>query len=279
MDELPTHEQRRLNKYFVWHTSRGTSGKKDGKRGVCHTLLYLFPFSIVRFFLPVAVVLSTFAGCGGTQTEEDGSENILDTMFSIKTTDVSMLVSDSGVVQYKLDAAEWLIYDKPEKKQWLFNKGFYLENFDTLKNVKAMVSSDTAIQYVEKELWELIGHVVIKDLQGNQVYSPHLFWDKKNRNIYSNDSIYIMTPDRILRGNSFWGKDDLSEYTLYESSGIIDINEDGYAQEPVVKSSDSLNTNTGARDSLQKPDSIALLSNRPGRIRSKSKISPEDTIN
>lgn len=279
MDELPTHEQRRLNKYFVWHTSRGTSGKKDGKRGVCHTLLYLFPFSIVRFFLPVAVVLSTFAGCGGTQTEEDGSENILDTMFSIKTTDVSMLVSDSGVVQYKLDAAEWLIYDKPEKKQWLFNKGFYLENFDTLKNVKAMVSSDTAIQYVEKELWELIGHVVIKDLQGNQVYSPHLFWDKKNRNIYSNDSIYIMTPDRILRGNSFWGKDDLSEYTLYESSGIIDINEDGYAQEPVVKSSDSLNTNTGARDSLQKRDSIALFYNRTGRIRPKSKISPEDTIN
>lgn len=225
MDDSPANKQRRsLNKLTLWHTFSLTQQWVGWS--VCHTLYVAVRRCRLAYLCLLLLVSLSVMGCGGNKTEMVKVPIPLDSLYAIKTEDVNMVVSDSGVLQYRLKAKEWLIYNNNNKKQWVFNRGFYLENFDTLLNVKAMVTADTAIQYLDKDLWELIGHVRIKDLQGRHVFSPHLFWDKANRKIYSHDSIYIETPTRVIRGSSFYGKDDLSEYTSYDNSGSFEVPEE-----------------------------------------------------
>ncbi len=146
-------------------------------------------------------------------------------MYSILTTDVNTMVSTGGVIQYRLIADEWRIYDLPKKKEWNFYKGIYIEQFDPKMNILSKITADSATYYVSDETWLLVGHVRFSDVEGKRVFSPRLYWNRLERTIYSQDSIYIVTPDRIMRGNSFKGKDDLSEYTLYDNSGEMEYEE------------------------------------------------------
>ncbi|SJZ73757.1 LPS export ABC transporter periplasmic protein LptC [Porphyromonas crevioricanis] len=178
---------------------------------------------LVTWAVLVASVL--LPGCGGSKLEMSKQDLLLDTVYMMCTYDVHTLVSDSGLTQYKLDAKEWRIYDKGERPHWYFPQGIYFERFDSLKRPIAKVSSDTAYNYTSEELWELVGHVHIRNMSGVDFYAPRMFWDSRNARVYSPDSVYIKAPDRVLRGQSFEANQDLSSYSFVNSSAEVDYQE------------------------------------------------------
>ncbi len=189
-------------------------------------MLFYMRRAVSLFVIAVLLVsLPLLNGCGRGKTQVVHSGKKVDSMYSILTTDVNTMVSTGGVIQYRLIADEWRIYDLPKKKEWNFYKGIYIEQFDPKMNILSKITADSATYYVNDETWLLVGHVRFSDVEGKRVFSPRLYWNRLERTIYSQDSIYIVTPDRIMRGNSFKGKDDLSEYTLYENSGEMEYQE------------------------------------------------------
>ncbi|MBQ8607463.1 MAG: LPS export ABC transporter periplasmic protein LptC, partial [Bacteroidaceae bacterium] len=82
-----------------------------------------------------------------------------DSIPLMRTVGVETLISDSGVIRYKVIADEWTIFDRLDPPFWAFEKGVYLEQFDENLSKEATIEADTAYYYETKKLWELRGNV------------------------------------------------------------------------------------------------------------------------
>ena len=183
---------------------------------------YQQKWNIAAAFL-AAVMFVLFPACSGRgkNLAEAVSEN--DTLPSMKTLGVSTLISDSGITRYKVEAEEWLIYDKKNPPYWAFEKGVYLEKFDTLFRIEASIKADTAYYHEKKKLWELKGNVQIMSLRGDKFQTELLFWDEKKEKVYSDKYIQIEQDDKMIRGYGFESNQDLTEYEIKNTTGIFTI--------------------------------------------------------
>lgn len=162
--------------------------------------------------------------------------------YTMVTRDVSSLISDSGVTKYKLEAPIWYTYSEPEAK-WYFPKGLYVEQFDTLFNIKASIKADTAFYYQAKKLWELIGNVEVLSREGQRYYGHSLYWDEEMSEVYSHEHTTIIpsTGQLIESKYGFKSNQNMTRYELYSSSGHVDV------EDKPLTPADSI---TMAKDSL-----------------------------
>ena len=183
---------------------------------------YLRTLNITAAFL-AAVMFVLFPACSGKDKKltEAISEN--DTLPSMKSLGVTTLISDSGITRYKIVAEEWLIYDKKSPPYWAFEKGVYLEKFDTLFRIDASIKADTAYYHEKKKLWELKGHVQILSQRGDKFQTDLLFWDEKKEKVYSDKFIQIEQEDKIIKGYGFESNQDLTEYEIKNTTGVFTV--------------------------------------------------------
>ncbi len=201
-------------------------------------------------FLGVSL-LSALGSCGTEAPPMGQALTERDSLPVMTVRGVSKLISDSGVVRYKIVAEEWLIYDKTTPPRQDFLKGIFLMRLDEQFNVDLFISADTAYCYDQK-LWELRGRVRINNKkEGTKFSTEELFWDMQRREMYSHKYIRIVTPDRELEGNSFTSNEQLTRYTINWASGKMPMKtnpmkEDGTAQDATA--TDSLTTDSIGRE-------------------------------
>ena len=85
-----------------------------------------------------------------------------DSLPVMTTWGVSKLISDSGVVRYKLIAERWDIYDLTNPPRQEFPHGIFLEQYDDKFNVSLHLTADTAYCY-NQTLWKLRGRVFARN--------------------------------------------------------------------------------------------------------------------
>lgn len=56
-------------------------------------------------------------------------------MATMTTKNVATFISDSGVVQYKVVAPIWKVYQEADTPYWDFPQGLYLQKFEDRKSV------------------------------------------------------------------------------------------------------------------------------------------------
>ena len=183
---------------------------------------YLKSLNITAAFL-AAVMFVLFPACSGKNKNlaEAISEN--DTLPSMKTLGVTTLISDSGITRYKVVAEEWLIYDKKNPPYWAFEKGVYLEKFDSLLRIDASIKADTAYYHEKKKVWELKGNVQILSQRGDKFQTDLLFWDEKKEKVYSDKFIQIEQEDKIIKGYGFESNQQLTEYEIKNTTGVFTV--------------------------------------------------------
>lgn len=137
------------------------------------------------------------------------------------TRNVETLISDSGVVRYRITTPVWYIYDEADEPYWRFPDGVNLEKFDLLFRKEATVSSDSATYFKNKQIWRLDGHVDIANVMGEKFLTQQLYWDQKQRKLYSDSFIHIDTQDKVLEGYGFDSNEQLTRYTIRRVSGIF----------------------------------------------------------
>lgn len=139
------------------------------------------------------------------------------------STGVSTLISDSGVIRYKIIAEEWDVYDKLDTSKWTFEKGVYLEKFDNQMNIEAKVKADTAYYYDKLKLWDLRGHVNILNIKGEKFNTSQLFWDQDKERVYSDRFIRIQQVDKIMTGYGFTSNQQFTDYVIQNTAGIFPV--------------------------------------------------------
>ena len=148
-----------------------------------------------------------------------------DSLPTLKSIGVSTLISDSGVIRYKIISEDWYIYDKKDPQYWSFEKGLFIERFNPAYQVDAFISCDTAYFYNQQELWELRGRVLVKNLKNETFKTSLLFWDQQARRIYSSAYMEIDGETRKLSGYNFSSNEQMSDYIIHSSKGQFPLAE------------------------------------------------------
>ena len=170
------------------------------------------------------VVLIFLASCQEKQFNAPAIE-CRDSLAVMSTYDVSTLISDSGRISYRIDAKEWLVFDKRQPPYWAFEKGVYLEKYDLDMNVEAIIKCDTAYYYSSQQLWKLIGNVDIRNQKNERFYTDLMYWDQENEKIYSDAYIKIEQEDQVTEGVGFSSNQSMTLWEIKNTKGIYTIKE------------------------------------------------------
>ncbi len=196
------------------------------------------------FFAAVMFIL--FPACSGNNKNLSDAIAENDTLPSMTSLGVTTLVSDSGITRYKIVTEEWLIFDKKNPPYWAFEKGVYLEKFDTLFRIDASIKADTAYYYEKKKLWELKGNVQILSQRGDKFETQQLFWDEKKEKVYSDKFIRIEQEDKSITGYGFESNQELTEYEIKNTTGMFTIEDNAVVTS--TQQTNSLHNNSIKRD-------------------------------
>ena len=63
---------------------------------------------------------------------------------------VNTLISDSGVIKYRIVTERWEVNEIRNPKRWIFEKSLFLEQFDEKFHVQAFIQCDTAYYFTEQ---------------------------------------------------------------------------------------------------------------------------------
>ena len=116
---------------------------------------------------------------------------------------VNTLISDSGVIKYKIVTERWDVNMIKQPSRWTFEKGVFFEQFD----------------YDQQKLWHLRGRVRIRNVNGLVYQSEELYWDGLKHELYSNVFSKVTTPERTLQGTYFRSDEHMSHYIVSNSKG------------------------------------------------------------
>ena len=216
-------------------------------RFLCKTNKY----GITTTFAVVVMLLLFRASCGKENKEVVEVTFDPENTYTLRTTDVSSLISDSGITRYRMNAKEWLVFGKAKEPYSYFPQGVYVEKFDSLFNVEASVKADTAYYWDKKGLYKLIGHVGILSQEGKKLDTSILYFDQKEDQIYTDEYFELEEGDKIITGIGFKSNQNMTKYKIFNSQGTFPVSD-------TARDTSRVNTATG--DSvvvnIAKPDSI-----------------------
>lgn len=147
-------------------------------------------------------------------------------MATMTTRNVSTMISDSGVTQYRIVAPLWEVYDEGDNPHWRFPEGLYLRKYDRKFRVIATIAADSATYFKNKNLWRLDGHVEVTKVPREVFLSQQVFWDQNKGIVYGDSFIHIENATHMMEGYGFRAKQDFTEYSINRPMGIFPAERD-----------------------------------------------------
>ena len=169
---------------------------------------------MVGFFL--------LASCEGQKEHTAPAVHDRDSASMMISYGVNTLISDSGVIKYRIVTERWEVNTVRNPSRWIFEKGLFFEQFDEKFHVQSYIQCDTAYYYDQKKLWELRSRVSILTKDGLRFTSQQLFWDQASHELYSNVPSRLVTPDRTLEGTYFRSDERMTRYFASNSRGSFE---------------------------------------------------------
>ena len=184
--------------------------------------------------LPLGILILCFLiSCGSDKKEYVNAPLDNETMPSMRDDSVTMLISDSGLIKYKLITKDWEFFENAKDPHWYFPEGIYVEQFDTSFQKQTSLKADTAWNFTLRKLWRLKGNVFIENIQGETFSTDELFWDEKEQKFYSDKYIEIKRPEKLmLKGIGFESNLNMTQYRIFRPHDTDIYFEDKQNTEP-----------------------------------------------
>lgn len=178
-------------------------------------ILYCVRVRTVLILMPFLFMLS----CAEEKEHIAPAIHDRDSVSVMTSYGVNTLISDSGVIKYRIVTERWDVNQIKNPSRWTFIKGIFMEQFDEKFHVQGYIQADTAWYYDQKKLWELRGRVRIRNVNGLIFNGEELFWDGITHEIYSNKFSRLITPDRTMEGTYFRSDERMTHYIVANSKG------------------------------------------------------------
>ncbi len=191
---------------------------------------------LASFFLGLALLVCSCEDDGGHTTAATGNP---DSAAFMRSRGISSLISDSGVLRYKLVAEDWDIYTNTQPSTWKFMKGLLMQRFDEAFQIDLYVLADTAYLHRQRT-WELRGRVLVRNVEGTIFKTEELFWDMQEHEMWNTVYMHIITPERELEGTDFRSNEQMTDYFVSNSVGNFPISDTEGAEQEEATPADTL---------------------------------------
>ncbi|MEM1257642.1 MAG: LPS export ABC transporter periplasmic protein LptC [Bacteroidota bacterium] len=192
----------------------------------------------LKRFATTLVVAILFIGCGD-RYERVGQEALkknypqgVATNFTLTLTETTkeMTTLDSSASRVKAILKSPLNedYDNQKFKYKEFPKGLQVDFFDE-ENQKTVIKADYAITYSQTNLVDLRGNVVIESHDGKKLETPQLYWDRKNKWIFTDEEFTFTNPEdgTIMEGQGMDFNRERTFFSAQKTFGIMTIKDEG----------------------------------------------------
>ncbi len=149
-----------------------------------------------------------------------------DTINGVLAYDVVFTRSDSGFVQAKLIAP---VMHKVENDSALleFPQGFLAYIFEKDSVPTSKIRANYGIRYEKEELIIAKDSVVVENLESKEsLLTETLFWNQKNKKIYTNNFVTITSPDKIVFGDSLTANEDFTQRVIHGMKATLEIEDE-----------------------------------------------------
>ena len=222
--------------------------------------ILLFSFLILHFLL--------LFSCSKDEVHYAPVVENRDSLPILKSIGVSTLISDSGIIRYKIISEDWFIYDKKDPTYWSFEKGMFLEKYNEDYHVEAYISADTAYYYDFKRLWELRGRVGMKNEKGETFKTSLLFWDQIEHRIYSPAFMEIKGIEQQLSGYDFSSNESMTDYIIHSSKGAFPLGKEKETPKPDAQKMQEMKDTTQQQSANQQAPNKVHPSSRNMKLNS-----------
>lgn len=220
-----------------------------------------------RLSIPLTLlVFLLLASCEQPREHTAPAINERDSVSMMTTYGVNTLISDSGVIKYRIVTERWDVNTIKQPTRWTFERGLFLEQFDDKFNIEGYIYADTAWYYDQIKLWELRGRVRIRNASGLVFNSEELFWDGLKHEFYSYKYSRVVTPERELEGTYFRSDEHMRHYEVTNSVGSFQSEDLEPEEEEPAKEPDK-NKQTADTAKQEKPV-------RPAAVKHKATTKP-----
>lgn len=173
----------------------------------------------------LCIVLMSVWSCRKEKKEVFDQSIDPETHPTMTTTDVNTVISDSGILRYRILAPTWLMFDEAKDPKWRFPLGMHMERYDNFKKINATIDCDSATYLTQKDIWELNGAVDIHSADGQRFLTEQLFWNRTTRRVYTDSFIHIRRPDRIVEGYGLRSNDQFTDYEILRPTGSFPVSQ------------------------------------------------------
>lgn len=136
-------------------------------------------------------------------------------------TNATILRSESGLVQMRLEAAKIDKYDVPQPKT-LYPNGVKITFFNEEKDSTATLMARYAVSWDQSDVMMARDSVVIIDYQtGDTIYLQDIVWNSQQKRIYSNNPLRAKNGERVTFGDSFHSDDAFQNLQIVNQRGTV----------------------------------------------------------
>jgi len=135
---------------------------------------------------------------------------------------VVILYSDSARLLMKMSAPLLKQFTSATEQRLELPLGVHVWFFEKTGEMKAEMTANWAKQDLATDIWEARSNVVVIRADGQKLETEQLFWDPKKAEVYSEKYTKVTMEDgTIATGDTFWARQDFSEYKLMKGRATI----------------------------------------------------------
>ena len=184
--------------------------------------IYIIMYKI-KYFIVIGIIVSwVLAACQNPVEHTAPAIHDRDSVAMMTSYGVNTLISDSGVIKYRIVTERWEVNTNRVPSRWIFDKGMLLEQFDEKFHINSYIQCDTAYYFDQERVWKLYGRVRILTKDGLRFTSEQLTWDENKHELSSNVFSKLVTPERTLQGSYFWSDERMTRYFVSNSKGSFE---------------------------------------------------------
>ncbi len=180
---------------------------------------------MIRTFLFCALLV--IAGFGFSSCQEEKTTFSPDPMLTSADVevvhDVVTLYSDSMQLKARIDADKLVKYTTREDPRDEFPEGVKVTFYDQRGQVSSTLIADFGVRQAKKKEIKVIGNVVFRNIEGEQLETEELIWDEARQLVFTQKFVLVTTPEEKIWGMGFEANQDFSRRRIFAPEGRVSV--------------------------------------------------------
>lgn len=197
--------------------------------------LYWYSIKSIAALITGAAIL--FIGCKKNNIEQIKAIASVETLPMLEAKNFESLFTDSGKVRFSIKAPLLLRFETDGQDYSEFPNGLELTKYDENNKVISSITANYARQYLSEQKWEAKNNVIATNANGDTLKTEVLYWEEKEKKIYTNEYVKIIRADQQFTGTGMTSDQNMQNWKITNPKGIIYVSMNNQPQ-----NADTVNT-------------------------------------